>query len=110
MSYHIRITATAERDIVQAIDYIEFNLKNPDAATHLLDLITEQINSLADFPEKSALVDDPVLSTCGIRFITIGHYLAFYIIDKENLSIIVVRFLYQKRNWISILRQETTLN
>ena len=29
MSYSIHITATAERDILRAADYIEFTLKNP---------------------------------------------------------------------------------
>lgn len=69
MSYIIHITATAERDIIRAADYNEFTLKNPTAAEHLLDVATEQINSLADLPEKLRLVDDPVLASWGIRFI-----------------------------------------
>ena len=36
MSYQIHITSTAEHDIMQAADYIEFTLKNPDAAENLL--------------------------------------------------------------------------
>lgn len=105
MSYIIHITATAERDIIQAADYIEFTLKNPSAAEHLLDVITEQINSLADFPEKFRIVDDPVLASWGIRFILVDHYLAFYTIDAEKQLVTIVRFLYQKSNWNSILRQ-----
>lgn len=105
MSYIIHITAAAERDIIQAADYIEFTLKNPSAAEHLLDVITEQINSLADFPEKFRIVDDPVLASWGIRFILVDHYLAFYTIDAEKQLVTIVRFLYQKSNWNSILRQ-----
>ena len=105
MSYIIHITATAERDIIRAADYIEFTLKNPTAAEHLLDVATEQINSLADFPEKFHLVDDPVLAGWEIRFIIVNNYLAFYTIDKEKQMVIVVRFLYQKSTWNSILRQ-----
>ena len=44
------ITSTAEHDIMRAADYIEFTLKNPDAADNLLDAATEQIGSLADLP------------------------------------------------------------
>ena len=88
MSYNIHITATAE---------------------HLLDVATEQINSLADLPEKFCLVDDPVLASWGIRFIIVNNYLAFYTIDKEKQMVIVVRFLYQKSNWNSILRQGFSL-
>ncbi len=109
MSYIIHITATAERDIMHAADHIQFNLKNPTAADHLLDVATEQINSLADMPQKFRLVDDPVLSSWGIRYVIINNYLAFYTIDEEKQMVIIVRFLYQKSNWIAILRQGLSL-
>lgn len=109
MSYNIHITATAERDIMRAADYIEFTLKNPTAADHLLDAVTEQVNSLAYMPEKFCLVDDPVLTSWEIRFILVNNYLAFYTIDKEKQLVIVVRFLYQKSNWNAILRQGFSL-
>ena len=105
MSYQVHITSTAEHDIMRAADYIEFTLKNPDAADNLLDAATEQIGSLADLPQKFCLVDDPVLASWGIRFVIINNYLAFYTIDEEKQTVIIVRFLYQKSNWTSILRQ-----
>lgn len=105
MSYQIHITSTAEHDIMRAADYIEFVLKNPDAAENLLDVATEQINSLSDFPQKFRLVDDPILSSWEIRFVIVNNYLAFYTIDEEKQTVFVVRFLYQKSNWTSILQQ-----
>lgn len=84
MSYQIHITSTAEHDIMRAADYIEFTLRNPDAADNLLDAATEQIGSLADLPQKFCLVDDPVLASWGIRFAIINNYLAFYTIDEES--------------------------
>ena len=110
MSYQIYITSTAERDIMGAVDYIEFNLKNPDAADHLLDEATKQINSLSDLPEKFRLADDPVLASWGIRFVIVNNYLAFYTIDEDRKLVIVVRFLYQKSNWNTILRNGFSLN
>lgn len=109
MSYMIHITQTAERDIMRAADHIEFNLKNPSAADHLLDVATEQINSLSDIPQKFRLVDAPVLSSWGIRFVIVNNYLAFYTIDEEKQMVIVVRFLFQKSNWNAILRQGFSL-
>ena len=105
MSYQVRITSTAEHDIMRAADYIEFTLKNPDAADKLLDVAITQISSLADLPQKFRPVDDPVLANWNIRFVIINQYLAFYTIDEEKQTIIVVRFLYQKSNWTSLLRQ-----
>lgn len=105
MSYNIHITATAERDMINASDYIEFVLKNPKAADDLLDEAELKINSLSDFPEKFKLVDDPVLASWGVRFVVVNGYLAFYIISEKNRQITIVRFLFQKSNWITILRQ-----
>ncbi len=109
MSYQLHITSTAEHDIMHAVNYIEFTLKNPAAAEHLLDVATEQINSLSDLPQKFHLVDDQVLASWGIRFVIINHYLAFYTIDEEKQMVIIVRFLYEKSNWTSILRQGFSL-
>ena len=109
MNYFTRITSTAERDIIRAVDYIEFVLKNPDAANHLLDTVTKKINLLSEFPQKFHLVDDPVLKSWGIRFIVVNNYMAFYTIDEESKTIFIVRFLYQKSNWSSILKQELYL-
>ena len=109
MSYQAHITSTAEHDIMRAADYIEFTLKNPDTADNLLDVATEQISSLANLPQKFCLVDDPVLASWGIRFVIINNYLAFYTIDEAKQPVNIVRFLYQKSNWTSILRQGFSL-
>ncbi len=104
MKYNIHITSTAERDIMSAADYIEFTLKNPDAADNLLKLTEKQINSLSEMPDCFRIVDDPILASWELRFIIVNNYLAFYTIDEEHQLVIVVRFLYQKSNWNSILR------
>lgn len=104
MSFQIHITKAAEKDLISAADYIEFNLCNPEAADDLLDKADEQIQSLINLPERYAIVDDPVLKAWGIRFIQIGNYLAFYTISEERQTVYIVRFLYGKRDWISILR------
>lgn len=104
MNYQIHITGKAERDLTEAADYIEFNLLNPQAADDLLDKAEEEISKLAFIPEKFKTVDDPVLAAWGIRLIAIKNYLAFYLIDEKTKTVHIVRFLYGKRNWISILR------
>jgi plasmid stabilization system protein ParE len=109
MSYNIHITSSAERDLIHAADYIEFNLKNSKAADDLLDEAEKQINSLSGFPEKFRLVDDPVLASWGIRFVIVKGYLAFYTISEEENRVILVRFLFHKSNWNAILRQGFSL-
>lgn len=104
MNYEVRITRAAENDLNEAADYIEFVLLNPQAADDLLDTVAETLPTLAQYAQRYALVDDPVLRTWGIRFVQIKNYLAFYTISEEEQKVYIVRFLYGKRNWISILK------
>jgi plasmid stabilization system protein ParE len=94
----------AERDIAQASDHIEFVLKNPQAADHLLDEAERQISALAQFPMKFPLVEDKLLASWGIRFTKVNNYLAFYVVSEEDRRVNIVRFLYGKSNWTAILR------
>ena len=76
---------------------------------YIQDTVTKQIGTLSDFPQKFHIVDDPVLASWEIRFIIINNYLAFYTINEEKQTVTVVRFLYKKSNWCSILRQGFSL-
>jgi plasmid stabilization system protein ParE len=109
MNYNIHISRAAERDLNNAADYIEFVLLNPQATNDLLDEAENKIGELSTFPEKFALVDDPVLKAWGIRFTLMKNYIAFYVVSEENRTVYVVRFLYGKRDWITILKQDFSL-
>lgn len=102
MNYHLHITSVAQRDISQAADYIEFVLKNPKAADDLLEETDQKINALLPFPQEHPIVEDKLLAAWGIRFTQIKNYLAFYVVEENQVTII--RFLYAKSNWISILK------
>lgn len=105
MSYEVRITKIAERDIKDASNYIEYSIKNRTAAYHLVDDAIRAVYSLADSPARFQLVVDPRLASWGIRYVIVHNYLAFYVIDEIAAIVYVVRFLYQGSNWKEILRQ-----
>ena len=102
MNYHLHITSVAQRDISQAADYIEFVLKNPKAADDLLEETDQKINALLPFPQEHPIVEDKLLAAWGIRFTQIKNYLAFYVVEEKQVT--VIRFLYAKSDWISILK------
>ena len=106
MSYRLHITKSAERDMDDAADYIEFSLMNPIAADHLFDLIEEKLSPLSSNPKMYPVVDEPVFRVWGIRFVVVNNYLAFYTIDESEKIVHIVRFLYGKRNWTHILKTE----
>ena len=105
MTYDICITRAAEKDLRSTADYIEYVLLNPQAADALLDDVEAAIGELSSFPEKHALVDDAVLKSWGIRFVTVGNYIAFYTVSEAEHKVYVIRFLYGKRNWVNVLKQ-----
>lgn len=104
MKYYLHITQIAERDFSQAADYIEFVLKNPQAADNLLAEAEKKINSLLLFPKECPLVEDQLLAFWGIRFITVKNYLVFYVVSEEKSQVTVIRFLYAKSDWHTILK------
>ena len=95
--------------MINASNHIEFVLKNPKAADDLLDEAERCLTTLTEFPNMHPLVDDQVLASWGIRFVTVNNYLAFYIILPNSNQVAIVRFLYQKSNWHSILKNTTTI-
>lgn len=109
MSYEIRITTAAEKDIENAADYIERVLYNPQAVDALLDAIETKVANLADFPQQFSVVDDSVLRTWGIRFAQVKNYLIFYTVSEQDKRVDILRFLYGKRDWASILGQELSM-
>lgn len=110
MKYRVHITGKAEQDLADAADYIEFVLYNPTAADALLEEAESGFRKLTFMPEKQALADDPVLKAWGIRFIAVGNYIAFYVIDVNAGIVYVVRFIYSKREWAAILRKGIVLD
>lgn len=108
MNYSVHITRRAEKDLNRALDYIGFSLKNPQAADSLLDEAEAALGSLDYMPERYALADDKLLAAWGIRYVQVKRYLAFYVISKETHIVHIVRFLYGKSDWRSILRHGFT--
>lgn len=102
MKYAVHITERAQRDINEAADYIEFSLKNPQAADALLDAVERELSGLANMPERYPVVTDDFLASLGLRLVRVKNYLAFYRIDESKAKVYVVRFLYGRRDWVSL--------
>ena len=105
--YKVIVTEPAQKDLRDAVSYISNELKNKQAAFNLLDLVEKTAKSLADMPERYAVVDDEILSREGFRFIPIKNYLLFYTVRKETQTVVIQRFLYARRDWMTILKLNT---
>lgn len=105
MSCEVRVTRHALRDMQEAFDYIEYEKYSPDAADNLLDAVSEIMESLSEYPERYPLARDTVLRNWEIRHLPVKNYLLFYTIAED--TVYVIRFLHQRRDWISVLRRES---
>ncbi len=105
MSYTLHFTETTVRDLNEAEAYIDHVLLNPDATDALLDKLDNELQRLTDYPQSHPVIDDPILKAQYIRFIAVNHYLAFYTIDETRHLVYILRFLYGKRDWISVIKQ-----
>ena len=106
MSYTVRMTAKAEQDLIEAVDYIALTFFNPQAADELLHRVEDAVGKLTFISKKYKIVDDPILAAWEIRLIVVQRYLVFYRVDEEANTVIILRFLYVKRNWMSIVQNE----
>ena len=64
-SYKVKIYPTAQQDLLEIIDYL--NTLSPEAALRYYDLLTEQIASLSQMPERCPKPKDLALAAKGYR-------------------------------------------
>jgi len=102
--YQIKITEPAENDIQSAVNYIITELKNPEAGLRLFDDAYKAITSLEEMPYRHPLVKDEILASYGFRFIPVDNYIVFYVVREETETVVIERFLYSRRDWVSILK------
>lgn len=101
--YNGVIAEAAEADIERIADYISYELKEPTTALKHLGRIKEAMATLEELPEHHSLVLDKYLATKGIRKLPTDNYLIFYTVNKSTNTVNIVRVLYGRRDWESIL-------
>lgn len=105
--YKIVVTEPAEQDLKGAISYFANELKNPTVAMDLLNDFNNKVTSLSDMPKRYKTVEDEYLATKGIRLMTVSNYLVFYVVHDDTDTVSIIRFLYGRRDWNSILKLDS---
>lgn len=102
--YNVIVSESAKEDLKAAASYISNELKNETAAKNLINAFNKTAISLSEMPERFPIIDDDILKKENIRFTQINNYLLFYTVHRYSNSVFVLRFLYGRRNWESILK------
>ena len=95
-----------DNDIDSVYQYIKDNSDAPMAVENLMKELKIKLNYLKKSPFARSFVQDEFLASIGFRPIKVKNYIIFYIIDDEKKVVNLIRFLYDKRDWKSILREE----
>ena len=82
-----------------AIDYL--NTLSQEAALKYYDLLTEEILSLREMPERCPRPRDLALAAKGYRYLIVGNYLVFYVVSGDTVQI--RRILYGRRDYKLLL-------
>lgn len=98
-SYEVKLYPAAKQDLLDLIGYL--NTLSPDAALRYYDLLTEQIASLSQLPERCPHPKDLALAVRGYRYLIVRDYLVFYVVSGRTVQI--RRILYGRRDYGALL-------
>ena len=106
--YWTEISDIAKLDIRDIAAYIENEFKEPVIAENTANSILDAIFTLEEMPDRIGLVKDERLANKGIRPLYVKNYTVFFRIDESRIVmskkvVDVVRVLYSRRDWASIL-------
>jgi addiction module RelE/StbE family toxin len=103
LTYRLVITELAEEDLRDIANYIANELLEPTTARKMITRIAEAIFQLEQMPFRNGLVRDEQLAAKGIRYLLVHPYIVFYVISDNEETVSIIRILYGKRQWSSLL-------
>ena len=103
MKYEVVLETTAIFDLRGILDYITDVLKEPETARKIFFSIEEKVMSLDELPRRHSVVRDEPYAGIGVRAMLVGNYTAFYVVDETERKVHVLRILYNRREWQSLL-------
>lgn len=101
--YKLSVTEKADNDLDEIIEHITFKLKNPSAATAMLNEINECYELLQTSPYMYEPCRDKQLSKRGYRKATIKNYVMIYEVLEPVQTVRIMRFFYGGRNYVKLL-------
>jgi len=101
--YKLSFAKHFQEDVKSTLSYINNTLQSPIASERLKKEIKSTYKKIKQNPFIYPIVPNDDLSSIGFRFSIVKNYMLFYIVEENKINII--RFLYGRRNWISILKE-----
>lgn len=94
--YKIVYLPLAEKDLMEALDYIANTLDAPGAARALLEEFDETVQHIAAFPYAHELYLTPRPMRDEIRKVPVKNYVLYYTVNQDSVEL--RRFLHGRRD------------
>jgi plasmid stabilization system protein ParE len=104
--YALAFSKIINDDVYQSYTYIKETLEAPKAAGNLIEELIDKLNYLKERPYGRPLVQDKYLASLEIRSIKVKNYVLYYNVEENNRIVNIIRFMYNKRDWINILKEK----
>ena len=98
MNWEVEFTDQARRDLRDILDYITYELREPQVAVKLVRQITKEILSLNQMPMQYRLYDEEPWKSQGLRCFSVKNYLIFYYPAETQNTVYAVRVIYGGRD------------
>ena len=102
---NVVFTEPAEYDLLDIEYYIFVDLCNPQAAQRISDGTLDAAEKLSEYPTAHPLINDELLRSVGLRMTHFDSYNIFYYYDLQNDVVYIIRVLYNKVDWQSLLKK-----
>lgn len=99
-NYTVRITKDAKKDLKSIKNYLIYIFQNRDIVENIIKKLKLKMKSLSDFPERFPIVNDYHLSRHKLRKCIINHYIIFYLVEKDEKIVHIVRIVHNKSDWM----------
>ena len=105
MSYLVKITDKADKDLRSIFEYIAFHLQSMMNATGQLERLESAIESLSEMPERHPRYTGEPWYSRGLRMMSVDNYCVLYIPYHDSMRVEIIRVMYGGRNIDRILRE-----
>ncbi len=97
--YRLEYLPAARQDMVEIVQYISKDLKNPAAAERLATELIEAAESVAPFPYANPSYTPLRPLSHEYRKLPIKNYLLLYWVNEEKKLVTAARVVYAKRDY-----------
>jgi len=101
--YSVILDNPAEEDMLKLRRYISKTLREPVIAKRIYSSIKAEILSLDHNPLRFPVVRDELYASLGIRCMPVENYLTFYSVDQTAKEVHILRVLYNRREWQTLI-------